>query len=192
MAGRELGDILREESPARALAIYDHTRRRVAEIKNNSKARRDEVWLLAGSSYALRRLGRVADARQRIEAALATLRDLHDWPADAVEMGDEIDAALRALGDHYAATGQIAAAIETYEDLHKRVQASHPQPETDLRHANGLSRICQALGNLHSRAGHLAEASALRQRRLDLWLYWDGKLKDNSFVARQLSAARML
>jgi len=49
---------LRESDPARALAIYDHTRRRLAEVKGNSKARRDEVWLFNGPSYALRRLAR--------------------------------------------------------------------------------------------------------------------------------------
>src|SRR5262249_1178689 len=68
MAGRELGDILREGDPARALAVYDQARRRLAEVKANSKARREEVWLLTRSSYALRRLGRGAEARKRIDA----------------------------------------------------------------------------------------------------------------------------
>ena len=153
MAGRELGDILRESDPARALAVYDHARRRVGEIKANAQSRHDEVWLLTGSAYALRRLGRTAEARQRIDAAMAILRDLKDYPAASVILGDESDAALRALGDHYAETGDTAAAIRTYEELHERVLASKPQPETDLRHANGLSRIYRDLGNHYLRAG---------------------------------------
>ena len=63
--------------------------------------------------YALRRMGRTAEARQRIDAAMAILRDLKDYPAASVILGDESDAALRALGDHYAETGDTAAAIRT-------------------------------------------------------------------------------
>jgi tetratricopeptide (TPR) repeat protein len=186
MAGRELGDILRETSPKRALAVYDQARRRVGEIKGNSKSRRDEVWLLTGSAYALRRQGRPAEARQRIDAALSILQEIKDYPAPKVILGDESDAALRALGDHYADTGEITAAIQTYEDLHERVLASKPQPETDLRHANGVSRIYRDLANLYVRTGRVAEAKVLEQRRTELWRYWDRKLPENVFVRRQL------
>jgi tetratricopeptide (TPR) repeat protein len=186
MAGRELGDILRESDPARALAVYDHARRRVGETKANAQSRHDEVWLLTGSAYALRRMGRTAEARQRIDAAMAILRDLKDYPAASVILGDEADAALRALGDHYGETGDTVAAIRTYEELYERVLASKPQPETDLRHANGLSRIYRDLGNHYLRAGRAAEANILQQRRAELWRYWDRKLPGNVFVRRQL------
>jgi tetratricopeptide (TPR) repeat protein len=188
MAGRELGDILREGNPARALAIYDHAHRRVVEIKGNAQSRRDEVWLLTGSSYALRRLGRAAEARRRIDAALAILRDLKEYPAARVIPGDECDAALRALADHYAETGESADAIRTYEGLHEMLLASKPHPETDLRHANGLSRLYRDLGNLYLPAGRAAEAKVLQERRLALWRYWDRKLPENVFVRRQLDA----
>jgi len=186
MAGRELGDILRESDPARALAVYDHARRRVGETKANAQSRHDEVRLLTGSAYALRRMGRAAEARQRIDAAMAILRDLKDYPAASVILGDEADASLRALGDHYGETGDTAAAIRTYEELYERVLASKPQPETDLRHANGLSRIYRDLGNYYLRAGWVAEANILQQRRAELWRYWDRKLPGNVFVRRQV------
>ena len=192
MAGRELGDILRGSEPARALAVYDQTYRRLEEVGHNPKARRDEVWVLTGASYALRLLGRSAESSQRIEAAFAILRDVKAYPTESVQLGEESDAALRALADHYADTGQTAAAIKTYEELHQKAQASNPQPRTDLRHANGLSRIYRDLGNLHRRAGHFAEAGALDQRRLELWRYWDHKLPNNPFVKRQLAAAQMI
>ena len=187
MAGTELGDILRDSNPARALGVYDHTLRRLGEIKNNPKARRDEVWVLAGSSYALRRLRRPSESRQRIDAALAILRDLNDYPAAQVALGEAPDAALRALADHYGDTGQTAAAIATYEELLEKVKASNPYPETDLRHANGLSRIYRDLANLHRRASHTAQAGALDRRRLELWRCWDLKLPNNTFVRRQLA-----
>jgi tetratricopeptide (TPR) repeat protein len=191
MTGRELGDVLRTQDPAGALAVYDRTLHRLAEVKNNSKVRRDEVWPLTGSSYALRRLGRVEESRRRIDTALANLRNLGAYPPAKIEIGEETDAALRALADHYADIGQVAAAIQTYEELHAKIQASRPRPAADLRHANGLSRLYRDLANLHARAGRLALARALQQRRLDLWQQWNERMPHNPFVQRQLSAAQM-
>jgi len=189
MAGRELGDILRDTDAARALNVYDSAFRRLAEI-NSTKSRRDQVWLLAGSSYSLRRLGRPADAKKRIDDAFAILKDVKDYPAATIELGDIVDATLRALADHQADSGATDAAITTYEEFLEKVRASSPQPETDLRHANGLSRIYRDLGNLYRRAGRTSDSDTLHKQRLELWQNWDKKLPDNPFVQRQLSAAR--
>jgi serine/threonine protein kinase len=188
MAARELGDILREKHPARALAVYNLGLGRLAEIKNNARARRDEVWLLAGSSYALRKLGRVEEAQRRIEAAMENLRGAKQFPAISVEPGEACDAALRALGDHYASTGQTNAAIHVYEDLLGRVMASKPQPLEDLRHANSLARLYGDFGKLKLHAGLTVEAKELFERQLSLWRYWDRKLPDNVFVKHELAA----
>ncbi|HTP36691.1 MAG TPA: serine/threonine-protein kinase [Candidatus Acidoferrales bacterium] len=188
MAGRELGDILREKDPARALAVYDLSRQRLAEIKENAHARRDEVWLLAGSSYALRKLGRTVEAQQRIDAALENLRGLKEYPAAKVEPGGESDAAVRALADHYAATGRLDAAIRTYEELLEEVMASNPQPLDDLRHANALARLYGDLAKLQLRSGRAPEANALGERRLELWRHWNRKLPGNAFVMRELNS----
>ncbi len=189
MTGRELADILRDSDPKRALAIYDHALLRLTEIKNNPKSLRDSVWLLAGSSYALRRLNRADEARSRVNAALEALRNLHDYPAESIQLGEECDTAVRALADHYAGTGAIATAIQTYEELRTKVAASNPQPEKDLRHANGLARLDSDLGKLYMRAGRVAEAGTLRQHRIELWRYWSRKLPGSVFVQRQLSDA---
>jgi tetratricopeptide (TPR) repeat protein len=189
MTGRELGDVLRDREPARALAVYDNAIARLAE-NNNPKSRRDSVWPLTGSAYALRRLHRPAEARQRIDDALQILRDLKVYPAKSISLGDETDAALRALGDHYAETGKTADAIATYQELFDGVLAANPQPNTDLRHANGMSRIYLDLGDLQRRSGKAREADELDKKRLELWEDWDKRLPNNSFVQRELSAAR--
>src|SRR5262249_53747505 len=116
--------------------------------------------------------------------------DVHDYPAKSVVMGESIDMALRALGDHYADAGQTADAIRTYEDLLEKVKASNPQPETDLRHANSLSRIYFDLANLYRRAGQSSQADTLDQQREALWRGWNEKLPNNAFVQRHLSPAR--
>jgi len=186
MTGRELGDLLRDGDPARALEIYDRTRRRLHEIKNNSKARRDEVLLLAGSSYALRSLRRPSESKQRIDAALAILRDLKEYPANRVEPGGEVETVLRSLADHYADTGETTKATTTYETLLAQVRAGNVHPETDLRHATSLSRIYSSFARVRREAGDVAQASALDRQRLDLWHYWDRKLPSNTYVKRQL------
>src|SRR5262249_15865973 len=150
--------------------------------------RRNEVWALTGSSYALRRLGRREEARQRIDTAFSLLRDLKDYPAATVTMTEGPEGALRALADHYADTSNTGAAIATYEELLEKVRAANPQPQTDLRHAHGLSRIYSDLGNLYWRAGHKDQAEMLDQQRLEIWQYWNKKLPDNTFIRRQLAA----
>lgn len=191
MAGRELGDLLRDREPARALTLYDRTVARLDEVKQNRKVRRDQVFLHAGASYALRRLGRKQEAERRAQAALAILKDeLHEYPAASIPLGEEADHALRALADHFAETGQTAKAIARYEELLDMVNAGKPRPDSDLRHANGLSRIYASLASLYreTSVGN-AHARDLERRRLDLWRNWDRKLPGNSFVKGQLAAA---
>ena len=86
-AGVNLVDVLRHFDARRSLDIYDHTLRHLAEVTNNSAFRRFEVSALAGSSYSLRGLNRLADARQRVDAAFERLRQLKLYPAGKVEPG---------------------------------------------------------------------------------------------------------
>jgi hypothetical protein len=123
-----------------------------------------------------------------VEAAIENLRGLKKYPAMSVDPGEECDAALRALADHYAATGRTDAAIHTSADLLAKLMASKPQPLEDLRHANSLARLYGDFGKLKLRAGLTAEAQELFERQLSLWRYWDRKLPDNEFVKHKLAA----
>ena len=149
--GRELGTILRDRDPRRALAVYDRARQRLGEVPNNPAARRAEAGLLAGSSYALRRLNRASEARNRIEAALRLLRETKDYPTDRIDTDSEAEPALRALGDHLAETGEPLRAAAVYQELLDLILAAKPDPENDLRRATKLSRIYEALAGLHRR-----------------------------------------
>jgi tetratricopeptide (TPR) repeat protein len=189
MAGLALADILRRSSPSRSLTVYDHILRHMAEIKNNSSFRRFEVSALAGSSYPLRRLGRAAEARQRLHAAFELLRQLKTYPTEKVKPGSEADAALCALADYQADNGDIPAAIATYEKLLGQIEAWKPKPETSLADALDVSRVYAALAALRRRANQTGIASALETRRLELWRHWDRKLPNNAFVRHQLEAA---
>jgi tRNA A-37 threonylcarbamoyl transferase component Bud32/tetratricopeptide (TPR) repeat protein len=187
-SARELGNILRHRDPERALSVYDLASRRLGEIKNNLKSRRDQALVLANSSYALRRLHRLSEARQRIDAAFAILKETKDYPTERIALDSEVHTALRALADHQAEEGQTQRAIATYEQLLDKVLASKPEPLTDLRDAAKLSRLYEASAGLYRRAGQNGRAESMETRRLELWRHWDRKLPNNVFVRRQLAA----
>ncbi|MBI3680812.1 MAG: serine/threonine protein kinase [Acidobacteria bacterium] len=189
--GIRLAGVLRHSDPSRALAIYDEALRRSAEIKNNPKARRDEARALAGSTFPLRQLGRSAEARRRLDAAFFRLRELKLYPAEQIAPGSEAGNALRALAEYEAGKGDIRRGIGIYEQLLAQILASKPKPESNLADAKDLSNIYQATARLHRRARQADAASAAEARRLELWEGWDRKLPNNSFVRRQLEAARV-
>ena len=182
---RLLGDILRHRDPERALEAYDLALRRLAEIPNNLTARHDQAVTLANSSYALLRLRRVAEAKRRIDAAFAILRETKDYPAGRIGLESEALAALCAQADFQAQQGELQRAIETYEQLLQSVMRSKPDPTGDLRDAAKLSGLYQALGEVARRAGQTAKADAMESRRLELWRRWDRKLPGNPFILRQ-------
>ena len=168
----------------RALAVYDHALRHMAEISNTQTR---DVWLLAGSSYALRHLGRPIEAQQRLDAAFLRLKQLKLYPAEKTWF--EADRALHALADHAEAdTGNVARAIEIDEGLLNRLEAGGAKPESMLSDAVSESQIFVSLASLYRRAGHSGLASAIEARRLELWRHWDRRLPNNPLVLRQVAA----
>jgi serine/threonine protein kinase/tetratricopeptide (TPR) repeat protein len=188
-AARELGHLLRQSDPARALAVYDHARRRLGEVKDNARARRGEIDLLTGSSYPLRRLGRSGEAKERLDAAFALMRQLNLYPSEKIQLGLEADAALRASADHEIDTGHVARGIETYQTLLDAVSAD-AAAETSLTAATDLSRLYEAMTPLYRSAGNVAAAEKISARRLALWEHWQSRLPGNTFVHTHLVAAR--
>jgi serine/threonine-protein kinase len=188
LAGGPMADILRRSDPHRALDIYDHTLRDMDEVHGEFLQMRS-VYLLAGSSHALRALGRRAEARQRLERAVATLKALNLYPAEKIDAGSEADRTIRALADLEADTGNVAGAIDLYQRLLDDIQASDMKPETSLPAAVDVSTLYQSIAALHARNRRADLASALEAKRLELWRHWNRKLPANAFVRQQLVAA---
>jgi serine/threonine protein kinase len=183
--GLEVGNILRHSDPAQALAVYDHALARIREAKTNISTQLCAADLLAGSSYALRRLGRDNEARQRIEEAFKLLREAHQYPADAVEPMSRPDHVLRAAADDYAETRETDKAIAAYQELLDKLMAGKPDVQNDLRDATCISRTWTALANLLRQAGRRDEAARFEAQRTDLWNQWNGKLPNAQFLLRQ-------
>lgn len=186
--GRELGDILRWIDPREALTVYDIALGRLGEIENNVRARRDSALILAGSAYALRRLDRVSEAKQRIARALAVLTDTKDYPATTMAFDDALFTVLLARADQLADEGQLAVAIAEYGALLTQVSHAKADHDHDLRDANGLALLLEGLARLYRSSGDDAAAVALDARRLALWQHWDRTLPNNPFVQRRLAS----
>ncbi len=182
-AGQQLGDILRHTDPARALAIYDRTIERLREIKPTSSRRNELARILAHSSYPLRSLHRNAEAKQRIDQAFKLLAE---DPSTVGIIGGEWDNTMRASADDEEASGHAEKARAILLDLQTQLLAHGPTPETDLRHANDLSRLHDSLIGVDAKLGKYDEAQAIQAERTKLWKLWDRKLPDNAFVRRQI------
>jgi tetratricopeptide (TPR) repeat protein len=188
-AGIALADVLGHSDARQAVAVSDHVLRHLAEIKSNTTFRRLESQALIGSTYSLRRLGRSAEAHERLTAAFERLRQLKLYPADRVRLGSELDYALRGLADDEADNGNVSRATDIYQDLLRRILAATPKPEESLADATRLSQLYASAAALNPRAGKTDVASALDTRRIALWQHWARQLPDNPFVLRQVSAA---
>jgi tetratricopeptide (TPR) repeat protein len=188
LSGGLLARLTGESDPAHALATYDRVLLRAGEVKNNTLARLAEVSALADSSYPLRALHRDAEARARLDAAFAKLAELKQYPGAPVTLRSEALDALLARADDETARGNMAHAIEIYQNLVEQVRATGPKIETDLADATDVSRLYASLAALERRAGRSDEAAALDARRSQIWQRWGKALPGNPFVARQIAS----
>ena len=192
MAAITMGGILGHRDAPRALDIYDHALRHLAEAKGDVHLQRYEISLLAGSTYALGELGRPSEARQRLETALKQVKELKFYPADKIDLGSEAGETLRALADFEVANGNLPHAIEIYEELLTKMEPPESDTDFSLEDAVHLSTICSSAANAYALAHRLDRASALERRRVELWQRWAQKLPNNGFVHRQHEAANPL
>lgn len=187
--GRVLADIVRDSDPRRAVEIYDHTLRHLAEIQNNPSFRGYEVRNLAGSSDALSRLRRFSEARHRLDAAFERLRALKQYPAGKVAAGSATHLAMAALADFEGASGNIPRALEIYRELLELIRAGGIDAPTNLRDTVHFSNIYGATAELYQRNHAPRQAGEISVLRLELWRGWERKLPRNAFVRRQFEAA---
>ena len=113
------------------------------------------------------------------------------YPADKVEIGSEVDDALRARADSEAAGGNAAEAAESYRQLLDRIMAAKPSVENNLTATSELCSLYGSLASLYRVSGHPDLASSIETRRLALWTNWDRNLPKNPFILRRLAAARV-
>lgn len=114
------------------------------------------------------------------------LRETKDYPAEKIMLASESDLVVRASADHYAETGQLERATQTYRELLAKIMASNPDPEDDLEDAYHLSDHHAALATILRSSGRADEAASLEGHRMELWQRWNRKLPSNRFVLARL------
>jgi tetratricopeptide (TPR) repeat protein len=182
----EIGNILRHSDPARALSLYEHALARLREIDANVRGESGVIDLLTMSSYALRALGREAEARAQLAESFRLLETAKEYPTDSIEPQSGADNALRALAAQHEAVGELARAAETYRELAAKLEAWRLKPADDLRDATVLSDAWAERARLLRRLGNGDDADMLDRRRAELWRGWERKRPDNVFIKRQL------
>jgi tetratricopeptide (TPR) repeat protein len=183
-ASRELGEILMESDPARALAVYDNALRRLDETPKTTKSQRTRAELLAKSTDPLRRLGRENEAEQRLDTAFAILEETKDLPAAGIALDSPQFAVLSARADTAAANGRIEEAAGAYEEILRKAKYDTPwaAPEKDLRSAQSLARLLRTLTGLYVQAGNKTKAEEIVRRQQELTRVWQARLPGNPVV----------
>jgi tetratricopeptide (TPR) repeat protein/predicted Ser/Thr protein kinase len=187
-AARDLGSVLSDRDPQRAIEVYDKGIQRIGEVATNLSARRSHAILLANSSYPLRALHRVPESRQRIAQAVEELKATGDYPASHLTLDSPACVAMRAQADHAADERDFAGAIRIYQQILDGVAPGGDESRTDLWNAQNLSGIYQSLATLYRKAGEEQQAREVESRRAELWHDWDRRLPNNPFVLRQIAA----
>ena len=184
-ASRELGDLLKESDPERALAVYDNALKRLEDTPKATKSQRTRAELLAKSTDPLRRLGRGDEAAKRLAAAVAMLEETKDLPAEGIALDSAQFAVLSARADAAAANGHVEEAAAGYAEILSKAKydTAWAAPEKDLRSAQRLARLLRTLTSLYVQAGDEAKAEAIRQRQQELAQVWQGRLPGNPVVA---------
>jgi hypothetical protein len=189
-SGIRLAGLLRPTHPASALLL-------LGEVWEVMRAEPDASFLraeylirdAAESTYALRDIGRTAEARRR----LAQVRTMFHWNAApesmAVTAHSPEDALLRAEADLDAA-GNPQAAIAIYRLLLRKYEARGYRPRESLTDALAFSNRTGRLTQLCRQAGEVPSAEGYAAERLALWQHWNQRLPNNSLVLHQLAEAQ--
>ena len=187
--GDALGMALAPIDPAGALKAFDTAISRAHELTNDINGQRIEAQALADSAWVLRKLGHMEEAGRRIDESLRLLRITKDFPTGHLLAWSKAETAQRALADHYAATGNVARAIETYQDTLGQILTNNPDLSHNLPNAMCVSRYWSTLAPLLRQEGRMEEAAALDSRRRELWRTWNSALPHNPVIERQLAGA---
>lgn len=182
-----LAGVLLETNPARSLGLYGEARRMLAELRDNPKARRDEVRALAGSAEALRLMSRAPEARQDLDEAFRLLRELKLYPAQVYSLTSEAASAIRAQAELHIALGNPRAAVEAYRQL---LEPAVRAKTVGLEAAVAASALYMGMARAQRAAGDAAGAAATAALHVELWEKQDRRLPGNAFVQKHLAEAR--
>jgi len=186
-----LADLLRPSEPARALRLFDEAWDVMRAEPEGSFLRAEYLTRTAAeASYALRDLGKAAEARRRLARVQAMF--YADQTPDSMPVtphGAE-EEWVRAEVDLDAAAGNPRKAIAVYLLILRKFDALGYRPHHSLGDALALSLRQARLAELYRQAGDNATANRYAADRTALWRGWNESLPNNPVVLHQLAEAR--
>lgn len=182
------GNIIRDMEPAHALEMYADALNRVQEMKADKLAHMLDVEVSAAMAEPLRKLGRVAEARRRLDHAFQLLSQMKMYPAAKIELGSEADDAMRARAEFETALGNATTGTQLCAELLAGISNAGGDTPRTLQDAVALSSFYRTAAEVYRAAGHNDPAAELDLRRLRLWREWARNETGNIFVAAQLKA----
>lgn len=187
VVSREIGNILARTDPRSALQVYDHALSRLKEVGGNTRAQREYADLLIYSASVARSLGNRADAKARLDEAFQLLRDVEEYPTDAIEPDSESQHALSELAEQHAAGGHLLEALQVNQELLTKMENWKANPSGDLRDATVVSNAWALRERWLREAGQGQAADELTARRRNLWNAWAKARPENGFVQNRLA-----
>jgi len=186
-----LADLLRPSNPARALRVFDEAWDVMRAEPEGSFLRAEYlIRTAAEASYALRDLGKSAEARRRLAQVQATFHiDQTPGNMQVTPHGAE-EEWVRAEADLDAAAGNPRKAITVYVLILGKFDALGYRPHHSLTDALALSVRQARLAELYRQAGDDGMASRYAADRRALWRGWNASLPNNPVVLHQLAEAQ--
>ncbi len=185
-----LASLMTPERPASAAPLFDGVLE-VMRAEPEGSFLRDEYLIRAAaeSTYALRKMGRTAEARRRLAEIRGTFFRERS-PENAILTGTSpAEAVLRAEADMDAAGGDMQKGVATYLLLLRKFQA-YCRPDDSIVDAMALSIKLGRLSQLYVQSGDIATARDYAAQRAAVWQHWNAKLPNHLFIIRQLLAAQ--
>jgi hypothetical protein len=186
-----LANVLGQTHPASAVPLFDEVWEVMRAEPEGSFLRAEYmIRAAAESTYALREIGRIAEAQRRL-AQVRAMFFRNEPPESMLITGYNAgEALLRAEADMDAAAGNPQKAVAMYLLVLRKFEARGYRPRESLTDALALSRRQARLTQLSRQAGDASSTGLYATERVALWQGWSGRLPNNPFVLRQLADAQ--
>jgi hypothetical protein len=177
-----LGNAVRDQDPARALAAYDEAIDALRPPGGSNLSRQVLAMQLAESTFPLRKLHRDAEARRRLQEAKQIAADFRRHGANTLECDQSISA---AEADWAMASGHPLEAAERQREFLAEAKvegADNVNQMQNLNDAFTIARRYRFLARALTAAGRSSEAAQAEAQRREIVEFWRKKRPGDKLV----------
>jgi hypothetical protein len=176
-----LGNAVRDQDPARALAAYDEAIDALRPPGGSNLSRQVLAMQLAESTFPLRKLRGDAEARRRLQEAKQIATDFRRQGANTLECDQSISA---AEADWALASGHPLEAAERQREFlaEAKAEGADVNQMQNLNDAFTIARRYRLLAQALTAAGRSSEAAQAEAQRREIVEYWQKKRPGDKLV----------